>query len=103
MRITVIAVSSLCCLLSAGAYAQDWSSLMTTDHQARWNACYKETRLIHRTRNMSDQYYRGMIKEARRTHMRDCMTRAVPPRPTATPQIVPRPVPAEIAGWAANP
>ena len=103
MRIITLAVLSLSSLLSAGASAQNWNSLMATDHEARWNACYKETRLIYRTRNMSEQQYRVIIKNARSTHMQDCMARAMPPRPTAIPNIVDKKRPAQIAGWAANP
>ncbi|HZH10846.1 MAG TPA: hypothetical protein VEZ24_10820 [Microvirga sp.] len=76
---------------------------MTADHEARWNACYKETRLIHRTRNMSELQYRDIVKVARRAHMQNCMARSNPPRPTAIPNITEKKLPAQIAGWAANP
>jgi negative regulator of sigma E activity len=103
MRVVTLALLSLSSLLPAGAFAQDWNSLMATNHEARWNACYKETRLIHRTRNMSEEQYRVIIKDARRVHMQDCMARSMPPRPTAIPNIAEKKRPAQIAGWAANP
>jgi hypothetical protein len=103
MRIAALALLSLSSFLSAGASAQDWNGLMATDHEARWNACYKETRLMHRTRNMSEEQYRVIIKDARRVHMQDCMARSAPPRPTAIPNIAEKKRPAQIAGWAANP
>ena len=103
MRILTLALLTLSSLLPAGALAQDWIGLMATEQDARWNACYRETRLIHRTRNMSDLQFRNMIKEARRIHMQDCMARAMPPRPTAIPIIAEKKMPAQIGGWFANP
>jgi hypothetical protein len=89
--------------MSGEALAQDWNTLMATNRQARWNACYKETRLMHRTRNMSGQDYRVIVKDARRVHMQDCMTRADPPRPTAIPEIDEKMPTSSIAGWSRNP
>ncbi|WP_243369474.1 hypothetical protein [Microvirga solisilvae] len=103
MRVVTVALLSLSSLIATGAFAQDWSGLMASDHEARWNACYKETRLLHRTRNMSEDYYRILIKDARRVHMQECMARSVPPRPTAIPNIAEKKRPAQIAGWSANP
>ncbi|PVE24308.1 hypothetical protein DC522_11610 [Microvirga sp. KLBC 81] len=77
--------------------------MVELDRNARWNACYKETRLMYRTRNMSEQQYRVIIKDARRVHMRDCMARAIPPRPIAVPGAHEKKLPSTIAGWAANP
>lgn len=88
---------------SGGAAAQDLAPQAAVDQVARWNACYKETRLIYRTRNMSQDGYRQIIKEARRAHMGDCMTRAMPPRSIAISNVDGRRMPSTIAGWAANP
>ncbi|KLK95011.1 hypothetical protein AA309_00755 [Microvirga vignae] len=105
MRVVALFILGLASLVSGGVSAQDWTSLSMIEpsQDARWNACYKETRLIYRTRNMSEQQYRAIIKDARRVHMRDCMARAVPPRPMTTPDADEKKLPSSIAGWAANP
>jgi hypothetical protein len=105
MRVIALFVLGFAGLLSGGASAQDWTSLSVVepDRDARWNACYKETRLMYRTRNMSEQQYRIIIKDARRVHMRDCMARVIPPRPIALPDAGEKKLPSSIAGWAANP
>ncbi|WP_445502083.1 hypothetical protein [Microvirga sp. G4-2] len=105
MRVTTLFILGFAGLASGDVSAQDWTSLSVVepDRDARWNACYKETRLIYRTRNMSEQQYRVIIKDARRVHMRDCMVRAVPPRPLTTPDADKKKLPSSIAGWAANP
>lgn len=103
MRVVKLLVVAMAALLSGEAAAVDWDTLMATDPQARWNACYKETRLIFRTRNMSNEQYRVVIKAARKAHMQDCMARAAPPRPTAIPAISEKKPAAAIAGWASNP
>jgi len=103
MRVVKLVVLAAAALLSREAAATDWDTLMSTNPQARWNACYKETRLILRTRNMSDEQYRVVIKAARRAHMQDCMARVDPPRPTAIPEIDEKMPKGAIAGWARNP
>jgi len=108
MRVVSFIILGLAGLFSGGASAQDWVSLsvgapQVSDYQARWNACYKETRLIYRTRNMSELPYRTIIKEARRGQMRDCMARTTPPRPIGVPDADEKKLPSSLAGWAANP
>jgi hypothetical protein len=105
MRVVVLSILGFVSLVSGGASAQDWTSLsmVEPDRDARWNACYKETRLIYRTRSMSEQQYRVLIKDARKVHMRDCMARVVPPRPIAAPDAHEKKLPSSIAGWSANP
>lgn len=108
MRAVVLLVLGFAGLVSGGASAESWTSLsmvdpQMSDHQSRWNACYKETRLIYRTRNMSEQQHRVLIKGARRVHMQDCMARAVPPRPIGGPDADEKKLPSSLAGWAANP
>jgi hypothetical protein len=66
------------------------------------DACYKETRLIHRTRNRSPLDYREIIKEARRDHMRICMTRAQPPAPVKVAVPTDRFPETALSGWASN-
>lgn len=103
MRVLSLSVLAVAVLVSGAASATDWNSLMATDPDARWNACYKETRLLYRTKNMSEQQYRVAIKDARRDHMKNCMARAQPPRPFPIPAITQKKRPAQIAGWSANP
>jgi hypothetical protein len=103
MRVVTLVFLAFGTLISSEAAATDWGTLMATEPQARWNACYKETRLLLRTRNMSEQQYRVVIKAARRAHMQDCMARAEPPRPTAIPEIDEKHPKGAIAGWARNP
>ncbi|MXQ12989.1 hypothetical protein GR328_16295 [Microvirga makkahensis] len=103
MRSIIIIAMSLAVLAPGGARAQDWTPSLDSQREARWDACYKETRLIYRTRNMSQEQFRVTIKDARRKHMRICMTRATPPRPIASVEIAANKRPSIIAGWAANP
>jgi hypothetical protein len=103
MRVVVFMVLSLAALVSREASAQDWKSLSKVEREARWNDCYMETRLIYRTRNHSEQQYRVMIKDARRTRMSECLARPRPPRPITSPDIAEREVKSSIAGWASNP
>jgi hypothetical protein len=103
MRVLIFIVLGMAGLVAGEASAQDWKTLSAVDQEARWNACYKETRLIYRTRNMSGQSYRVMIKDARRAHMQECMARPAPPRPIALPKVDEKKTPSTIAGWSANP
>ena len=103
MRVFTIFVLGIAGLIAGEASAQDWKNLAAVDQEARWNACYKETRLIYRTRNMSLQQYRDVIKDARRVHMDECMNRAAPPRRVAIPNVDEKKTPSSIAGWSANP
>jgi hypothetical protein len=109
MRALILPAFIVSVLLPAGAFAQEWAALpgpqgqMMQDRNTRWNACYKETRLMYRTRNRSLDNYRTIIKNARHDHMRECMARARLPRPIARPDADERQIPSNLAGWAANP
>jgi len=103
MRATIFVAMSLVVLVSGGALAQSLKSSSAVEQEARWDACYKETRLIYRTRNMSEEQYRVMIKGARKVHMQTCMARAISPRPIVSAEIAERQPPSSIAGWSANP
>jgi hypothetical protein len=109
MRALILPTFIVSVLMPAGAFAQEWAALpapqarMMQDRDARWNACYKETRLMYRTRNHSLNNYRAMIKDARYGHMRECMARAQLPRPIARPDADVKQIPSNLAGWAANP
>ncbi len=109
MRALILPVFVMSVLLPAGAYAQEWAALpaapgrMMQDYDVRWNACYKETRLMYRTRNLSMNSYRAIIKDARQVHMRDCMARVQPPRPISRWAAGEKQIPSNLAGWAANP
>src|SRR5215207_9498247 len=82
---TDMRISTLCffaaAAFSTGALAQPGGWASAPEGKARWDACYKETRLIHRTRNMSTLDFKQAVKGARRDHMQVCMTRAQPPAP----------------------
>jgi hypothetical protein len=84
MRSLAIGILAVAASISADVTAQEGGWVKGSE---RWNSCYKETRLMYRTRNMSLSDFRAMIKTARRSHMRECMTRARPPAPVtvATP------------------
>jgi hypothetical protein len=103
MRAISFIAMSLAVLVSGAASAQNWKSSSAVDSEDRWGACYKETRLIYRTRNMSEEQYRAMIKEARKVHMQTCMARATSPRPIVAAEVTGRRLPSIIAGWSANP
>lgn len=109
MRALIFSVFVTSALLPLGAGAQEWASLpavpnrMMQEYDVRWNSCYKETRLIYRTRNLSSSDYRAAIKDARHVHMQDCMARAQPPRPIARWDADEKQLPSNLAGWAANP
>ncbi|MBJ6125380.1 hypothetical protein [Microvirga splendida] len=102
MRFSALYVFAAATLFCGSAFAQTGGWASTPEGRARWFACYKETRLIHRTKNKSSQDYRRIIKEARREHMRDCMTRAEPPAPMP---VVVRPgkdPETAVSSWASN-
>lgn len=109
MRALIVPALLISVLLPAGAMAQEWAAFpgpqrrMMQDRDVRWNACYKETRLMYRTRNMSLNNYRSIIKDARHEHMRECMARPQLPRPVAVPNVQEKQIPSNLAGWAANP
>ncbi|WP_457089527.1 hypothetical protein [Microvirga sp. P5_D2] len=109
MRALILPTFIVSVLMPAGTFAQEWAALpapqtrMMQDRDVRWNACYKETRLMYRTRNHSLNNYRAIIKDARYDHMRECMARPQLPRPIARPDADVKQIPSTIAGWAANP
>lgn len=102
MRFSTLCVFAAATLISMNAYAQEGGWASTPEGKARWDACYKETRLIHRTRNRSSQDYRQIIKVARRDHMRDCMTRAEPPAPVRVAVPTDKYPETALSGWASN-
>jgi len=102
MRFLNFSVFAAATLICANAYAQPGSWASTPEGKARWDACYKETRLIHRTRNLSSLDYRQIIKVARKEYMRDCMTRAQPPAPVQVAVPTDKQPETALAGWASN-
>lgn len=102
MRISTLCVFAAAAFFSMETLAQpgDWAS--TPDGKARWDACYKETRLIHRTRNMSTLDFKQTIKGARREHMQECMTRASPPAPVRVAVPTDKYPETALSGWASN-
>ena len=102
MRFSTLCVFAATTLISMNAYAQEGGWASTPEGKARWDACYKETRLIHRTRNRSSQDYRQIIKVARRDHMRDCMTRTAPPAPVQVAVPTDKYPETALSGWASN-
>ena|SRR5690349_6978442 len=102
MRISSFLVFAAAALVSVSASAQQGGWTSTPEGKARWDACYKETRLIYRTRNMSSLDYRQIIKDARQGHMRDCMTRAMPPAPVQVAVPTDRFPETALSGWASN-
>ena len=102
MRFSTLYVFAAATLLSVNAYAQEGGWASTPEGKARWDACYKETRLIHRTRNRSSQDYREIIKVARQEHMRECMTRARPPAPVQVAVPTDKHPETALSGWASN-
>jgi|GEM_PF-5267735 len=102
MRFSTLFVFAAATIISTSALAQEGGWASTPEGKARWDACYKETRLIHRTRNRSPLDYREIIKEARRDHMRVCMTRAQPPAPVRVAVPTDRFPETALSGWASN-
>lgn len=75
MRGMAVSVFVIAILVSHGALAQDRGLSAFPDRNAKWQACYEQSRLLNRTRNLSLDDYRQEIKDARRSHMQTCMTR----------------------------
>jgi hypothetical protein len=103
MRITTLSVLAAAALISGDAVAQEGGWASTAEGKARWNACYKETRQIHRTRNLSLPDYRQTIKDARRAHMQFCMTRATPPAPLVVAVPTDKNPQSALVSWASSP
>ena len=103
MRILSLSVFAATALLSFNASAQPGGWASTPDGKARWDSCYKETRLIHRTRNRSTTDFRVMIKEARKSHMRICMARATPPASVKVAVPTDKNPESALVSWAGSP
>lgn len=105
MRHLSFCILAIAAVAASGASAQDRGWTSTVEGQARWNACYKETRLIFRTRNLSLSDYRAEIKDARKAHMQVCMARATPPASVrlATPVDKNKHPESSLVSWAASP
>lgn len=102
MRFSTLCVFAAATLISANAFAQPGNWASTPEGKVRWDACYKETRLIHRTRNRSSLDYREIIKVARQDHMRECMTRDRPPAPVQVAVPTDKHPETALSGWASN-
>jgi len=102
MRFSTLCIFAAATFISANAFAQEGGWASTPEGKARWDACYKETRLIHRTRNMSSLDYRRIIKEARHEHMRECMTRARPPADVRIAVPTDQYPETALSSWASN-
>ena len=102
MRFSTLCVFAAATLISASAFAQEGGWASTPEGKARWDACYKETRLIHRTRNRSSLDYRQIIKVARQEHMRECMARTLPPAPEQIAVPTDKHPETALASWASN-
>jgi hypothetical protein len=101
-RLTLaILILTVVALGSVSAQERSWAS--APDGKARWNACYKETRLIYRTRSLSLSDYRSEIKESRKAHMQFCMTRANPPAPVIVATPLGQHPESALASWASSP
>jgi hypothetical protein len=103
MRILSLSIVAVTALFTVSAAAQESGWASTPEGKARWNACYKETRLIHRTRNMSTLDFRAMIKDARKDHMRVCMARATPPAPVRVAVPTNNNPESALVSWAGSP
>jgi hypothetical protein len=75
MRVPAVTVFVLAAAYSANLSAQDRGLSVFPGRDAKWQACYEESRLMHRTRNLSLDAFRQDIKAARRSHMEECMTK----------------------------
>jgi hypothetical protein len=103
MRHITLGILALTVLTSGSASAQEQSWASSPEGKARWNACYRETRLIYRTRNLSLADYRAEIKDARKAHMQICMTRANPPAPVNVATPLDRNPESSLVSWAGSP
>ena len=103
MRILSFCVFAIAVITAANASAQERGWASTPEGKARWDACYKETRLILRTRNMSTNEYRQIIKDARRSHMRSCMVRAAPPAAVKVAVPTDKHPASALVSWAGSP
>ncbi|UVF17953.1 hypothetical protein HPT29_015665 [Microvirga terrae] len=103
MRYFAFAILACTILASGSVSAQERRWAPSPEGKARWAACYKETRLIFRTRNLSLPDYRAEIKDARKAHMQLCMTRATPPAPVNVATPLGQNPASALASWASSP
>lgn len=103
MRILFLSIFAATAVFSVSANAQEGGWASTPEGKARWNSCYKETRLILRTRNRSSEDFREMIKDARKDHMRVCMARAMPPAPVRVAVPTGNNPESALVSWAGSP
>jgi hypothetical protein len=103
MRLLSLTVFTFTALFSLDVSAEPGNWASTPEGKARWDACYRETRLNYKTYSLSLADYRQAIKAARQSHMRVCMTRASPPAPVQVAVPTDRNPETAIASWARNP
>jgi hypothetical protein len=103
MRISTLSILAAAALISGDVLAQEQGWASSPEGKTRWNACYKETRQIHRTRNLSLPDYRQAIKDARRAHMQICMTRAAPPASIVVAVPTGQNPESALVSWASSP
>ena len=103
MRLLSLTAFTLATLISVGVSAEPGNWASTPEGKAQWDACYRETRLLHKTYSLSLPDYRQTIKSARRSHMRECMTRANPPAPVQLAVPTDRHPETALVSWARNP
>jgi hypothetical protein len=99
MRLLSLTVLTLAALASADVSAEPGQWASTPEGKARWDACYRETRLNYKTYSLSLADY----KTARRSHMRVCMARANPPAPAWLGVPTDRNPETALVSWARNP
>jgi hypothetical protein len=103
MRLLSLTVFTFTALVSLDVSAEPGNWASTPEGKARWDACYRETRLNYKTYSLSLADYRQAIKAARQSHMRLCMTRASPPAPVQLAVPTNRNPETAIVSWARNP
>jgi hypothetical protein len=103
MRLLSLTVFTFTALVSLDVSAEPGKWASTPEGKARWDACYRETRLNYKTYSLSLADYRQAIKAGRRSHMRECMTRATPPAPVQLAVPTDRHPETALVSWARNP
>lgn len=103
MRLLSLTVFTFTALVSLDASSEPGKWASTPEGKARWDACYRETRLNYKTYSLSLADYRQSIKAARQAHMRICMTRANPPAPVQIAVPTDRNPETALVSWARNP
>ena len=103
MRVLGLTVMTAAMMFSAGALAEPGNWASTPEGKARWDACYRETRLNYKTYNLSLADYRQNIKAARKAHMYSCMKRPTPPAPVQVAVPTDKNPETDLVSWARNP